>query len=102
MTAISGLLLLMTFLLVDAKSVSGSAAESFLRRLGKRSVPQEKCSPVSACAMLQINPGTESYWVEEICQCDGGNVCSLEWDDSPMDGKSINNADTQLKVIRYF
>ena len=67
-------------------------------RVGKRGTMINKCEENVACAMLQVQPGTSSYWIEEICSCGQDSPCSTEWSDHNADGKSIDNADTQLKV----
>ncbi|GAU96856.1 hypothetical protein RvY_08232-2 [Ramazzottius varieornatus] len=71
-------------------------------RVGKRGNISNKCQENKACAMLQLQPGTSSYWIEEICSCGQDAPCSTEWSDHNADGRSIDNADTQLKVSTQF
>ena len=78
-----------------------SSLRWFLRKMGKRAAQGgDKCDANAACAMLQIQPGTTTYWTEEICSCgeEAGAACSLVWDEENADGKSLTNGDTQLKV----
>lgn len=70
----------------------------FFRKLGKRGNVLDKCAPQSACALLQAPADASSFYVDEICYCGDGGKCSLEWDESGTDERSVNNADTQLKV----
>jgi hypothetical protein len=82
-----------------AASKDSLALRWFFRKMGKRASGLNKCGQHAACAMLQLQPGSTSYWTDEICSCgDDMPVCSLEWDEQNLDGKSVINADTQLKV----
>ncbi|XP_055356143.1 kappa-scoloptoxin(11)-Ss1a-like isoform X2 [Paramacrobiotus metropolitanus] len=82
-----------------SESQKQAALQWLLRRVSKRGTILNKCEKHSACALLQTNPASASYWIDEICYCGDGAKCNLEWSDGA-DGKAVNNGDTQLKLCQ--
>ncbi|OQV14029.1 hypothetical protein BV898_11800 [Hypsibius exemplaris] len=92
---------------ISSRQATSPALQWFFRKMGKRGsgAVHEKCGEQAACAMLQLQPGAAgaggAFWTEEICSCgEGTAACSLEWDEQNADGRSVTNADTQLKLCR--